>query len=94
MLSSFLDQDSIVRYYVCEALDNIAKSAAHLLDRLVKVRSDSYGPSDYAPSLISDVKNEMTMNGDESKYGRPSPSMKGGKLSLLGLVRSTWTKFM
>ncbi|KAG8079061.1 hypothetical protein GUJ93_ZPchr0007g3825 [Zizania palustris] len=42
-------------------------SAAHLLDRLVKVRSDSYGPSDYAPSLISDVKNEMTMNGDESK---------------------------
>ncbi|KAG8094370.1 hypothetical protein GUJ93_ZPchr0012g19321 [Zizania palustris] len=67
MLSSFLDQDSIVRYYVCEALDNIAKSAAHLLDRLVKVRSDSYGPSDYAPSLISDVKNEMTMNGDESK---------------------------
>ncbi|KAG8076252.1 hypothetical protein GUJ93_ZPchr0006g43103 [Zizania palustris] len=70
MLSSFLDQDSIVRYYVCEALYNIAKSAAHLLDRLVKVRSDSYGPSDYAPSLISDVKNEMTMNGDESKYER------------------------
>ncbi|KAG8062274.1 hypothetical protein GUJ93_ZPchr0003g18439 [Zizania palustris] len=53
MLSSFLDQDSIVRYYVCEALYNIAKtlmliahsdvnvqSAAHLLDRLVKVRSE------------------------------------------------------
>ncbi|KAG8070312.1 hypothetical protein GUJ93_ZPchr0006g46317 [Zizania palustris] len=80
MLSSFLDQDSIVRYYVCEALYNIAKSAAHLLDRLVKVRSDSYGPSDYAPSLISDVKNEMTMNGDESKYGRPSPSMDAGVL--------------
>ncbi|KAG8069827.1 hypothetical protein GUJ93_ZPchr0006g42056 [Zizania palustris] len=66
MLSSFLDQESRVRYYVCEALYNIAKvlrgdfiiyfnkifdalcklsadsdvnvqSAAHLLDRLVKV---------------------------------------------------------
>jgi vacuole morphology and inheritance protein 14 len=66
VLNSFLDQDSRVRYYACEALYNIAKvvrgdfiiyfnkifdalcklsadsdanvqSAAHLLDRLVKV---------------------------------------------------------
>ncbi|CAN1136037.1 Protein VAC14 homolog [Linum perenne] len=66
VLHSFSDQDSRVRYYACEALDNIAKvvrgdfivffnqifdalcklstdsdanaqSAAHLLDRLVKV---------------------------------------------------------
>uniref|UniRef100_A0ACD5TPF4 Uncharacterized protein n=1 Tax=Avena sativa TaxID=4498 RepID=A0ACD5TPF4_AVESA len=33
------------------------------------------GPSDYAPSPISDMRNGMTMNGADPKTGRPSPFM-------------------
>uniref|UniRef100_A0A0D9WEP5 Uncharacterized protein n=1 Tax=Leersia perrieri TaxID=77586 RepID=A0A0D9WEP5_9ORYZ len=33
------------------------------------------GPSDYAPSPISDVRNGMAMNGSDPKTGRPSPYM-------------------
>jgi transcription initiation factor TFIIA large subunit len=33
------------------------------------------GPSDYAPSPISDVRNGMAMNGADPKTGRPSPYM-------------------
>lgn len=33
------------------------------------------GPSDYAPSPISDVRNGMVMNGADAKTGRPSPYM-------------------
>ncbi|GJN35666.1 hypothetical protein PR202_gb24461 [Eleusine coracana subsp. coracana] len=34
------------------------------------------GPSDYAPSPISDVRNGMAMNGADPKTGRPSPYMQ------------------
>ncbi|KAG2628529.1 transcription initiation factor IIA subunit 1-like [Panicum virgatum] len=33
------------------------------------------GPSDYAPSPISDVRNGMSINGADPKTGRPSPYM-------------------
>ncbi|KAL6619985.1 hypothetical protein ACP70R_032075 [Stipagrostis hirtigluma subsp. patula] len=33
------------------------------------------GPSDYAPSPISDVRNGVAMNGADPKTGRPSPYM-------------------
>ncbi|AQK84828.1 Transcription factor IIA alpha/beta subunit [Zea mays] len=33
------------------------------------------GPSDYAPSPISDIRNGMTINGADPKAGRPSPYM-------------------
>ncbi|KAG8085049.1 hypothetical protein GUJ93_ZPchr0010g7736 [Zizania palustris] len=33
------------------------------------------GPSDYAPSPISDMRNGMAMNGADPKTGRPSPYM-------------------
>uniref|UniRef100_A0ACD5U6S8 Uncharacterized protein n=1 Tax=Avena sativa TaxID=4498 RepID=A0ACD5U6S8_AVESA len=33
------------------------------------------GPSDYAPSPISDMRNGMAMNGADPKTGRPSPFM-------------------
>ena len=33
------------------------------------------GPSDYAPSPISDMRNGMGMNGSDPKTGRPSPYM-------------------
>jgi transcription initiation factor TFIIA large subunit len=38
------------------------------------------GPSDYAPSPISDVRSGMAMNGADPKTGRPSPYMVGGIL--------------
>uniref|UniRef100_A0A452YAB8 Transcription initiation factor IIA subunit 1 n=1 Tax=Aegilops tauschii subsp. strangulata TaxID=200361 RepID=A0A452YAB8_AEGTS len=34
------------------------------------------GPSDYAPSPISDMRNGMGMNGSDPKTGRPSPYMQ------------------
>ncbi|CAM0957222.1 unnamed protein product [Alopecurus aequalis] len=34
------------------------------------------GPSDYAPSPISDMRNGMAMNGADPKTGRPSPFMQ------------------
>lgn len=34
------------------------------------------GPSDYAPSPISDMRNGMAMNGSDPKTGRPSPYMQ------------------
>lgn len=33
------------------------------------------GPSDYAPSPISDIRNSMAINGADPKAGRPSPYM-------------------
>ncbi|KAM0841173.1 hypothetical protein ACQ4PT_059212 [Festuca glaucescens] len=34
------------------------------------------GPSDYAPSPISDMRNGMSMNGADPKTGRPNPFMQ------------------